>query len=157
MNVPGADESRLAKACDLEDLLRAFPDVVILFDRTTMRIVDARGDRDDILGYGRDEARQKTLLDILPTRGEVVAGREAAPPDALGQPLSTICQRKDGDLGLVEVRWTTLKAGPTLGLAIIRELPEPSVAEAELKKVNAFLDAVVENIPDMIFVKDAET
>ena len=30
-------------------------------------------------------------------------------------------------------------------------------AETELKKVNAFLDAIVENIPDMIFVKDAET
>src|SRR5882672_2188460 len=31
--------------------------------------------------------------------------------------------------------------------------PDP---EAELREVNAFLDAIVENIPDMIFVKRAE-
>jgi PAS domain S-box-containing protein len=30
-------------------------------------------------------------------------------------------------------------------------------AEEEIKKLTAFLDAIVENIPDMIFVKDAET
>ncbi len=32
----------------------------------------------------------------------------------------------------------------------------PSPAERELSEVNAFLDAIVENIPHMIFVKDAE-
>jgi len=29
--------------------------------------------------------------------------------------------------------------------------------EAELRQINAFLDAIVENIPDMVFVKDART
>ena len=39
-------------------------------------------------------------------------------------------------------------------LAIASVVPTP--AERELSEVNAFLDAIVENIPHMIFVKDAE-
>src|SRR5262245_50620657 len=38
-----------------------------------------------------------------------------------------------------------------------RRAPNPSTAEEELKRVNTYLDAIVENIPDMIFVKHAET
>jgi len=39
-------------------------------------------------------------------------------------------------------------------LAVAAAVPSP--AERELSEVNAFLDAIVENIPHMIFVKDAE-
>jgi PAS domain S-box-containing protein len=40
------------------------------------------------------------------------------------------------------------------GLLLVRDTTE---AEAELARTNRFLDAIIENIPDMIFVKDAET
>ncbi|MBW6486871.1 MAG: PAS domain-containing protein [Syntrophobacterales bacterium] len=41
-----------------------------------------------------------------------------------------------------------------LGLLMIKRLRREQVAE-ELRKANAFLDSVIENIPNMVFVKDA--
>src|SRR5205823_4260064 len=100
------------------------------------------------------ELCKRTLGEVLPSRAGLAIGRALEAP---AETVSTICQRKDGDLGLVDVRWTPVESDPALGLAIVRELPGPSAAEAELRDVNTFLDAVVENIPDMIFVKEAKT
>jgi PAS domain-containing protein len=42
-----------------------------------------------------------------------------------------------------------------LGGAII-DIMERKKAEDDLRRLNAFLDSIVENIPDMIFLKDAQ-
>jgi len=39
----------------------------------------------------------------------------------------------------------------------MNQRPPFAEVEAELREANRFLDAIIENIPDMIFVKDAQT
>jgi PAS domain S-box-containing protein len=41
-------------------------------------------------------------------------------------------------------------------ICVVRDITERKQAEEELHRMNTFLDSIVENIPNMIFIKDAE-
>lgn len=67
--------------------------------------------------------------------------------------------RKDGSTVWVEASSSYLRDenNKPLGLlSITRDISKRKQAEEELRRVTAFLDSIVENIPDMIFVKDAK-
>ena len=56
------------------------------------------------------------------------------------------------------VRVTRQDNGRALRLdGVLTDITERKQAEEQLKKVNTFLDSIVENVPIMLFVKDAET
>jgi PAS domain S-box-containing protein len=73
-------------------------------------------------------------------------------------PLQAVkLRRLDG--GVIDVETTgsaTVFQGRPAIQAVIRDITDRKRAEEELRRANAFLDAIVENIPDMIFVKDAQ-
>ncbi|MEZ0367994.1 MAG: PAS domain-containing protein [Candidatus Sericytochromatia bacterium] len=53
--------------------------------------------------------------------------------------------------------WAGSLSGPQPGLLVkFQELNEPEAGQAELLHTTRFLDGIVENIPDMIFVKEAK-
>ena len=71
--------------------------------------------------------------------------------------FETIHQRKDGMIFPVEVSTRMLEVeGETFHQSIIRDITERKRAEEEIRRTRAFLDSIIENIPDMILIKDAK-
>ncbi len=65
---------------------------------------------------------------------------------------------KEGALIPVEINASVVElGGQEYILSFVRDITERKQAEAVLKENQGFLKNIVENIPDMIFVKDAET
>jgi PAS domain S-box-containing protein len=64
---------------------------------------------------------------------------------------------EDGVWIPVSVTLSRLHVKPrTLALLTARDVREQFQTENELKKINAFLDSIVDNIPNMLFLKDAD-
>ena len=62
-------------------------------------------------------------------------------------------KKKDGSSFPQELSLTALDNGGLI--CVVRDITERKQAEEELHRMNAFLDSIVENIPNMIFIKDA--
>jgi PAS domain S-box-containing protein len=111
------------------------------------------------LGYTRAEMLRLTTQDI--DAPEFAAGFQ----DRLQSQLSQhhlICEgrhvTKDGRVIPVEINTSAIDLdGHTVVLAVMRDITERKQAEDQVKRINVFLDSIVENIPNMIFVKDADS
>jgi PAS domain S-box-containing protein len=104
----------------------------------------------DDFGWRGETLRGRRLLDLLPS----LSSRALEAAVGAGK-VETRWRRQDGVELAVDVRFARLGTDKTL--ASVREVPDRVGMEADLQKATLFLDAIVENIPDMIFVKDAET
>ncbi|MFI5218887.1 MAG: PAS domain S-box protein [Bacteroidia bacterium] len=109
------------------------------------------------LGYSEKELFESKFLsfihpdDIGPTLREM----EKLKTGALTTNFVNRYRKKDGSYLWFD--WNTTPDPVTGKLyAIARDITDRKKAEDELKENNFFLNALLENIPDMIFVKDAE-
>lgn len=113
----------------------------------------------ETLGYNADDLVSLPLLELVhpDDRAETGVGLAAV---ARGTPLVAYenrCRCKDGSH-----RWLSWNARAVPSgriFAVARDVTEAKHAEASLQEVqeaNQFLDAIVENIPNMVFVKEAE-
>jgi len=110
----------------------------------------------EAMGYQADDLVSLPLLELVhpDDRAETAARLTDV---ARGTPLVGYENRwrcKDGSH-----RWLSWNARsvPTGRIfAVARDVTEAKRAEASLQEANQFLDAIVENIPNMVFVKDAE-
>jgi PAS domain S-box-containing protein len=113
-----------------------------------------------MFGYPPQEVIGRPVAVLLP--GAAEAEDLARPPQdgeapAHGQRREVEGRRADGsrfplELALSEVRvgeWRTCTA-------IVRDLTERRRSVEEVRKLSAFLDSIVENVPIMLFVKDAD-
>ncbi len=86
----------------------------------------------------------------------------AAARDRLGDALDDVvaatsaCARGDQPAAGSPLTIGSLTSSAGVRLGAIATVAPASNTEAELRRANLFLDSIVENIPDMIFVKDAE-
>jgi PAS domain S-box-containing protein len=124
----------------------AVPDVLLIVDAATLRIAEANR---DAFGYARSELPALALPHLLPK----LSRAEIAERVARCERVDTVCRDKDGNDIAVDLVFG--HAGKQV-VAAVREMGARLAVEEELKRVNQFLEAVVENIPDMIFVKRAE-
>ncbi len=134
-------------ACYLSDLKGNFVDGNLAAER--------------LVGFDKNELIGKSLLKLnilSPSYLAKAAGLLAK--NALGFPTGPdefVIKRKDGRLLTVEIRTHPVKIeGRNLVLGIARDITERKEAEEALRESEAFLSNIVENIPDMIFVKDAK-
>jgi PAS domain S-box-containing protein len=155
---------RAEQAIDfLEHLLAASPSMIFRFDPIDWRVTFASPNIGWLLGYAREE-----VIDVPgfwegiihpDDRGAVIASlREAMAAAVVQIEQEYRCRGKDG-----RYRWffnlLRIEYGPdaepvsVLGYAL--DIADRKAAEAELREANVFLDSIVENLPDMIFVKDA--
>jgi PAS domain S-box-containing protein len=134
---------------DLEEAsLALLPEVVLLFDPERLGVVGVN--RDAVWGYARDELLALDAFALFPRWW--VAGK------SIGQDHRTVTllRQKDGAEVLVEIVFSRAALGPRdVLVASIRNERDLSSVERELEETNRYLHAIVENIPDMIFVKDA--
>jgi PAS domain S-box-containing protein len=117
----------------------------------------------EIVGYGSAELTQRTFQSITHPddldADVALAGRLARgemPRYQLGERYI----RKDGTVVDVMLSVSMLRdrdGAPILYIAQVEDVTERKRIEQRLRDANAFLDAIVENVPLMLFVKDSES
>jgi diguanylate cyclase (GGDEF)-like protein/PAS domain S-box-containing protein len=128
-----------------------------VYDRETLRFLAVNDAAVKHYGYSREQFLAMTILDIRPP--ELRAEVEQAVRARIDWWADRAWQhtKADGTLISVEVytRALTHQARAAALVAVI-DVTERLRTEDELRRTRAFLDAVVENIPAMLFVKDAK-
>jgi PAS domain S-box-containing protein len=128
----------------------------ILTTDAQWRIIEANQAFLEIVGYTRDDLPMRS--EIL-TPPEWVARTDRAKRDLVGQGIATPWEKeyihKTGRRVPVLVGAAALPEGGAV--ALIHDLSAQKEAEAETKRMRLFLDSIVENLPSMVFVKDAES
>lgn len=146
---------------------------VLIVDRAG-RAAAANARAEALFGYARDELLGLPVDRLLPAgpvrvgrlrRGRLLRARTGARARAprRDRAAETLALRKDGSALPVAVQTSALAtaAGPYVVFDVrAREAPRAAgegarQAERELAEADAFLDSIIENIPLMIFVKDA--
>jgi PAS domain S-box-containing protein len=124
------------------------PDVIVLFDADTFRVLDVNRN-DGAFGYSRKAFLELDAFALFPRWWG------AAKTIADGHAIATALHHKNGDEIEVDVRIARATSKRDVLVATIRTARSTSDIQRELAETNAYLHAIVENIPDMIFVKDS--
>lgn len=129
------------------ELTAYFPEPLFVVDRRTLGLLQASQAALDLLELQPADLEHKRLSDLVD-----VALPARIDPE---QPFATSCRwiKRPGDS--FEVHLRIAPASPDVWLVVLRRGPDPVRIAEELREANRFLEAVVENIPDMIFVKRA--
>jgi len=133
-------------SASVEAFTRHFPDALFAVDRATLQVIQASQVAVDQLGL--DPATfHRRLTDLV----EV----ELPPVVEPGRPLSLTGFWIAGPAERFAVHLRIAAASADTWLVVLRQGGDPVAIAEELREANRFLEAVVENIPDMIFVKRA--
>jgi diguanylate cyclase (GGDEF)-like protein/PAS domain S-box-containing protein len=128
-----------------------------VYDRETLRFLAVNDAAVRHYGYSRERFLAMTILDIRPPehREEVVQLVKEAVHETADRFWQHI--RADGTTIEVAIYARALThEGRSAALVAVIDVTERVRAEDELRRTRAFLDAVVENIPAMLFVKEAK-
>jgi len=140
------------------DLFEAVPDAMFVTDRAGL-VRHANERALALFGYTREELVGAPVGSLLPERYRALRLGERADFFTAPRPIRVelAAVDKNGREFAAEIHVSVVQAddGPLLAAAI-RDVTAERRAAEELRASNAFLEAVVENIPNMIFVKDAE-
>jgi|GEM_PF-2129389 len=140
-------------------------DAIISIDEE-QRITIFNDGAEKIFGYSKAEAIGSPLGNLIPERlreihrqhvEEFASG--AATARRMGGRLTTITGlRKNGEEFPGEGAISKLEVGDKTILTVaLRDITERKRVEKELKDANAFLDAIIENIPLMLFIKESQS
>jgi len=150
-------ETALRKNLERQDFLLRANLVGVLTADPDGWIVDANPAFLEMLGYARED---------LPFRFETVTPPEwhARSHAALGEiaesglatPFEKEYLRKDGSRVPVLVGAASLPGSPHEIVAFVVDLSGKKNAQLEIERMRLFLDSVIENLPNMVFVKDAK-
>jgi PAS domain S-box-containing protein len=110
-----------------------------------------------MLGYAREELIGKRIADIIPPEDvpQLTASREYLLSSGKARVVECTHLKKDGTPIPVEVSAKILPDGRWQ--AFVRDISERKRIEQELRHANASLDAIIENIPLMLFMKECES
>jgi PAS domain S-box-containing protein len=118
-------------------------------------IVDMNDQLVHMYKYERSELIGKSLLDMIVP--ELRAHVNEMIQSDKRESYEILCLRKNGTTFPAEIRGRTARlSGKELHIATIREITERKQIEEALKNEKAFLDALMDNIPDSIYFKDRQ-
>ena len=122
------------------------------------KILDVNEAASLMLGYSRDELCAMTVHDLNPDfQADMWPGFWAETKRQGTMVLETAHRAKNGRLIPIEVSVNYLShEGKEYHCAFVRDITERKRAVDELRRSQAFITSVVENLPNMIFVKDAK-
>jgi PAS domain S-box-containing protein len=157
-----ADELRRLNAF-LEAIVDGIPVVVYVKDARAFRYTHCNRAAEEVLGWSRREILGKTVHELFPPEQaalfaeqdrEVLARRTLL--EIPEEPVETP-HRGQRWLRVGKVALSGEDGEPTHILGLAEDITDRRAAESQAKDMRLFLDAIVENIPDMIFVKEAES
>ena len=134
-------------------LINDSPDVLLVLDVESLRVVDVNRGEEGAFGYPRLTLLALDAFSLFPRWWD--AEKTLKP----GAAVATFVKLADGVEQPADIRLSRSRdsQGREVILAAVRMDRALSEVEKELADVNTYLHAIVENIPDMIFVKDAES
>jgi PAS domain S-box-containing protein len=160
-----AEEALRISEAKYSGIVSISADAIISIDHDQLITIFNDG-AEKIFGYSRSEAVGAPLSMLIPDRfrsahrhdlerfagGDVTARR-------MGDRLSTIVGvRKNGEEFPAEAAISKLHVGETTLLTVaLRDITERTRIEQELIGANASLDAIIDNIPLMLFLKESES
>ncbi len=128
-----------------------------VFDRNTLRFLAVNQAAIDHYGYSRDQFLRMTVLDIRPSeeRSKFAEFVRNFPQDEHGVPGRHL--KPDGSVidVLIYSRGMNYE-GRAAALVAVHDITERKRDRDELERTRTFLDAIVENVPLPIMVKDVE-
>jgi PAS domain S-box-containing protein len=152
----GANEEVTRSMARTREVIKLAPEPFFLADLDG-RYTDVNQAACRLLGYDRDELIGRTIFDIIPVEDAARLERvraELLVPGRVNIGEWTL-RRKNGTFVSVEVSSNILPDGRWQ--AFVRDISERKRIEEELKAANAFLDAIIENIPLMLFLKESQS
>ncbi|MBI5315117.1 MAG: PAS domain S-box protein [Nitrospirae bacterium] len=122
------------------------------------KVLDANEAASLMLGYSKEELCAMTVHDLNPDfQANMWPGFWAETQRHGTMVFETAHRAKNGRLVPIEVSVNYLSyGGKEYHCAFVRDITKRKQAQAALRSSELFLDSIVENIPDMIFVKDAQ-
>jgi PAS domain S-box-containing protein len=147
----------------LEQLLAASPSMIFRFQPDDLRITYVSPNIGWLLGYSREDVVGVTGFwekIIHPDDRDRVIERLREAMDSVVAQIEQEyrCRSQDGRyrwfFNLLRIEYD-LDARPTAVLGYALDIADRKAAEEEVRQANAFLDSIVENLPHMVFVKDA--
>jgi PAS domain S-box-containing protein len=122
------------------------------------KILDVNEAASLMLGYSRDEFCAMTVHDLNPDfQADMWPGFWAETQRRGTMVLETTHRAKNGRMIPIEVSVNYLfYEGKEYHCAFVRDISERKRADEELRRSQAFITSVVENLPNTIFVKDAK-
>ncbi|MEX0999425.1 MAG: PAS domain-containing protein [Thermodesulfobacteriota bacterium] len=110
------------------------------------------------LGYSDSDISSLTVKDLLPKESQKICRKVI--DDTLNQGSAShevTIKKKNQDAFPAYVYTSILEIDDTkLMQCVLHDITERKNIETKLYETNLFLDSIIENIPDMIFLKDAE-
>ena len=116
----------------------------------------------DLLGYAPDEMEGRSLLDFVPENEREKVGTKLSAPFASAEPFSLLSiplLHRNGRRLIFEASGTPDfdEIGDFDGFRMVaRDVTERQHAERRVRGWKSFLHCIVQNIPDMVFVKEIE-
>jgi PAS domain S-box-containing protein len=160
-----AEEQLKESEQQLQAIIENAPDAVIVMDAES-RIVKWNPKAEQIFGWTSEEVIHKPIQDyIIPEkhRGAHVNGithfLSTGDGPVLNKTIEIEALNKSGNEFSVSLSISSpiIVNGKYIFIGFIKDITQRKLAESRLKASENFLDSVVENLPNMLFVKDAET
>jgi PAS domain S-box-containing protein len=158
-----AEQSLKESEAKFSGIIAISADAIISIDAEQRITMFNRG-AERVFGYSEAESIGTPLDNLIPMRFRSAHRQHVerfAAGDAIargmGERLTTIVGlRKNGEEFPAEAAISKLQVGhQTLLTVALRDITKRKRIEEELKAANASLDAIVENVPLMLFIKDA--
>ncbi len=142
------------------ELVRYAPAGIYELDYETNRLTSVNDILCEYTGYTRDELLGIDFINFLTEESQKLLHSriEKIKAGEKIEPTVEFCIRtKNGNSfwGLFNVSHIYESGKLKSATGIINNITDRKLAEEQLRRANAFLDSIVENIPDMIFLKDA--
>jgi two-component system, cell cycle sensor histidine kinase and response regulator CckA len=144
----------------LDTIVENMPTTLIVKDARSLRLVMANKAAEDLFGIPRVDLIGKTGGDALGQVADAfapVAGGNRAGQPSSSDPARRIDTPHKGMRDIVTKRIILCDEGgrPEYILAVVEDVTERKRAEDELRRAQEFLNAVIENVPTMLFAKEA--
>lgn len=152
-----ASESQIYSLEQYREIFRKINLIVLLHDKEG-NILEANEKMLLSLGYDESQISRLSIYDVLEPSGQ--KGYEVFIENTLCDAASTsefIIKKRSGGSIPVNVSSNLVKIdGKEIIVCVMDEITKLKRAEQELREKNNFIDSIIENIPNMIFVKDAQ-
>ena len=146
-----------------QGLFDAHPVPMYVFDRETLRFLAVNAAAIQQYGYSEEAFLAMTIREIRPFEDIARLEQHLARSDTLTQNVRTMAgiwhhRRRDGSLISADISHHSLTfLGRDAVFVLADDVTEQIKAEAEAQRSNQMLESVIDNIPQRIFWKDAES